>query len=330
MRIVLSEWCMSGGLEGGDAVIAREGRMMLEALAADAAKDPALEAIVLVEEGRAIDLPPQARRVGVPVGGDAAALVAAARDADWTLIVAPETDGILAGLVRAVRAAGGRVLAPADRVIEAASDKQATIDALAARGLPVPAGRSLAAGERVPTGFHLPAARKARAGCGGEGLEILAPPGAPPASVPTRIEALATGTPVGVSCICGSGMPVVLPPLRQLFTAGATPRFLGSDLLEDEALVARARALAARAIAALGADCGWAGIDLILGERPDGRDDRVLEVNPRLTTSFVGLAGLYATSLVAAMIAAAPGGMGSAAPVFAAAPARASFRVPAG
>jgi hypothetical protein len=42
---------------------------------------------------------------------------------------------------------------------------------------------------------------------------------------------------------------------------------------------------------------------MILGDREDGHADRVLEVNPRLTTAFVGLAARSATSLVAAMLA---------------------------
>ena len=164
MRVLLYEWCSSGGLVGDDPAIAREGRMMLTALAADAAKKPGLDVTVLADETRPIDLPARARRLAVPPGGDRAALVAAASQADWTLIVAPESDGILQDRVRAVRAAGGRVLAPADSVIGTAADKQATLDALAARGVPVPAGRSLCVGEAVPAGFRLPAVRKARGG----------------------------------------------------------------------------------------------------------------------------------------------------------------------
>lgn len=307
MRVVLFEWCASGGFAGGDAAIAREGRMMLEALAADAAKDAALEATVLVEAGRALELPARTRCLAVPAAASVATLVAAAQEADWAVVVAPETDGILAGLVRAVRAAGGRALAPGDRVIEIASDKQATVDALASRGLPVPAGRALAAGEPLPAAFRLPAVRKARAGCGGAGLEILASRDVPPASVPTRIEALAEGTPVGTSCLCGSSATIVLPPMRQWFTSGVAPRYEGSDLLAGAGPIARATALARDAAAALGAAAGWLGVDMILGERPDGRADRVLEVNPRVTTSFVGLSRLFASSLVAAMIEAAAG-----------------------
>jgi predicted ATP-grasp superfamily ATP-dependent carboligase len=324
MRVLLYEWCMSGGLAGGEAAIAREGRMMLEALASDAVKDPTLEVTVLVEEGRAIDLPARAWR---QAGGDVATLVAAARAADWTIVVAPETDGILAGLVKAVRAAGGRVLAPADRVIETATDKQATVVALAARGVPVPAGRALAAGEPIPTGFHLPAVRKSRTGCGGEGLEILAIPGVPSAAHPTRLEAFASGTPVGASCICGTRSIEVLPPMRQVFTDGPTRRYLGGDVVADESLATRATALAMAAATALGSDAGWVGVDMILGVRPDGGDDRVLEVNPRVTTSFVGQAGLLASSLVAAMIEAASNGVPELVPVPASTPQAGGFRI---
>lgn len=330
MRVVLYEWCLSGGLAGGDAAIAREGRMMLEALAADAAKDPALDVTVLVEVGRAIALPDRTRAVTVPVGDDVASLVAAARAADWAVVVAPETDGELAARVRAVRAAGGHVLAPADRAIAITSDKQATVDALAARGLPVPAGRPLAAGESIPSGFHMPAVRKARTGCGGDGLQILDTHDAEPASFPARLEAFAPGTPVGVSAICGPRATTVLPPLRQVFAASPSLRYEGSDPLADERLAARARALAARAIAAVGVDCGWAGIDLVLGPRADGRDDRVLEVNPRVTTSFVGQAGLFESSLVAAMISAATGAEALLAPVANPPPRAGSFRLSGG
>jgi len=302
MRVLLYEWCSSGGLVGDDPVIAAEGRQMLEALATDAAKDPSLEVSVLAAADRPLALPPRARRLDVTPGGDRAALVTAAARADWSLVVAPESDGLLLDRVRGVRAAGGRVLAPAERVIATASDKQATIDALAAHGLPVPAGRSLAAGEPVPEGFRRPAIRKARGGCGGDALEIIHAAGALPAAVASRIEALAEGTPVGVSLICGRRGPAALPVMRQRFTGGDAPRYLGSEFLADEAAARRATALALAAARAVAADSGWLGVDLILGERPDGRDDRILEINPRVTTSIVGQAERLATSLVAAMI----------------------------
>lgn len=315
MRVLLYEWCSSGGLAEEDAAIAPEGRLMLEALAADAATSAAIELTVLVATAKRLSLPPGTRTLAVRPGDDTASLVAAAGDADWTLIVAPESDGILLDRVQRVRAAGGRVLAPLDEVIAIASDKQATIDALAAQGVPVPAGRSLAAGEPIPAGFHLPAVRKARGGCGCEDLCLIRSHLTPPAATATRLEAFASGIPVGVSLVCGPRALVVLPVMRQRFTTDDAPRYLGSELFTDEAAAARAKALAVRAAAAIGAGAGWLGVDLVLGDRPDGSGDRVLEVNPRITTSIVGQARLVASSLVAAMIEAATGGMPTLEPI---------------
>lgn len=329
MRLLIYEWCTSGGLAGGQAAIAAEGRMMLEALAADAAKDPGLDLAVLVEDGRACALPDGVRRLPVTPSDEVAALVAAARGADWTIVVAPESDGILCDRVRAVRAAGGRVLAPSAGVLALAADKQATIDALADKGLPVPAGRSLVGGESIPSGFRLPAVRKARGGCGCEELAIVRSRDCPPVAVSTRLEALAEGTPVGVSLICGPRFAVPLPVMRQSFSGGDRPSYRGGGPLADDATAARATELALRAAAAVAAGAGWLGIDMILGRRPDGRDDRILEINPRVTTSFVGHASLFASSLVRAMIQAAGGAVPRLEPARDHAPECGSFRMPA-
>jgi predicted ATP-grasp superfamily ATP-dependent carboligase len=326
MRLLLYEWCCSGGLRDGDAALATEGRLMLEALAADAAEAD-LEIAVLQAARVSLNLPSRARRIEVEPGHDRGPLEAAARAVDWTIVVAPESEGILLDRVRAVREAGGRLLAPADHVIGLAADKQATIDRLAGRGLPVPPGRSLEPGEPVPHGFRLPAIRKARSGCGCESLAILREPAASAADVPTRVEPLIVGTPVGVSLICGPDFSLVLPPMRQRFTAGDAPRYLGGEPLTDRAAAARAISLARRAAAAVAADGGWLGVDLILGSRADGRDDRVLEINPRLTSSFAGLTRLFAGSLVKVMIEAAEGGRPTL-PATAESPGRSRFQIP--
>jgi predicted ATP-grasp superfamily ATP-dependent carboligase len=74
-----------------------------------------------------------------------------------------------------------------------------------------------------------------------------------------------------------------------------------------EPLTRRAQRLAVAAVAALPPTVGYVGVDLVLGEADDGRDDVVIEVNPRLTTSYVGLRRLVRGNLAAAMLAAARG-----------------------
>jgi len=314
MKLLLYEWCCSGGLAGASAGIGDEGRAMLEALAADAARDASLDVTVLVDPMQKVALPANVRTIANDGSNDIAALVSAAQQADWTVIVAPETDGILLDRVAAVRAAGARVLNASTAFIAIAADKQATVNALAAAGVPVPAGRSLAPGETVPARFNLPAVLKLRDGVGGEGFFVVRSVG-PPVSQATRLEAFVAGEPVGVSCLCGPLGLEILPPLRQRFSTGDPPRFLGGEPLRAGSAVLRASALARRAVAAVaraagdaGSGLGWVGVDMILGPRDDGRADRVLEVNPRLTTSFVGLAAAAPRSLVRTMLDLAAGG----------------------
>jgi predicted ATP-grasp superfamily ATP-dependent carboligase len=137
--------------------------------------------------------------------------------------------------------------------------------------------------------------------------------------MPLRIEAFAPGDPVGVACLGGAAGLLPLPPLRQLFGDGPDGRcYRGGEVLADPLSAHRATRLAERAIAAVsraaavfacggspaaaGPASGWVGVDMILGSRPDGGDDRVLEVNPRLTTSFVGFAASSATSLIRLLV----------------------------
>ena len=58
------------------------------------------------------------------------------------------------------------------------------------------------------------------------------------------------------------------------------------------------------AIEALPEPTGYLGIDLVLGPDPGGADDVVIEINPRLTTSYVGLraAAAEGVNLAAAML----------------------------
>jgi predicted ATP-grasp superfamily ATP-dependent carboligase len=47
---------------------------------------------------------------------------------------------------------------------------------------------------------------------------------------------------------------------------------------------------------------GYVGIDLVLGPAADGSEDVVIEVNPRLTTSYVGLRRLLRNNLAEVML----------------------------
>lgn len=282
---------------------------MFNALLADARRVPGLDIVAVVDERLSLDIPAGIDRRLVKPGDELDVLTAAAATADATLVVAPETAAILARRVAAVQAAGGVPLACAARFISIAADKQATALALAAAGVPVPAGRSLEPGAAWPREFVRPAIRKRRDGVGGDGL-LLVGRGVPPppaAHDATRIEAFVPGLPVGVSLICGNGDARPVAVLEQIFDAATPGSYRGGRSVAAPDARHRAAGLACRAVAALeraagAAARGWVGVDMILGGREDGLADRVLEVNPRLTTAFVGLAARSSSSLVAAML----------------------------
>lgn len=312
VRLLLYEWCCSGGLpepqvNNSHTAFIKEGRMMLEALAVDAARDKTIAVTVLVGSGQFISLPVHITIEKVPSRKDIEFLIHQSQQADYTIIVAPETDGILTNYVTHVREQSSTVIAPGEEFLRLASDKQQTVNALAAFGVPVPAGRILDGGEVIPEHFYFPAICKSRASAGCDTLSILHnDKRAFIFQAPVRLERYHSGVPVGVSCLCGNHLEI-LPPMLQHFSNDPSPRYVRSEPLKNCYLVSRAQSLARRSIIALekaSSDfaSGWIGVDMILGTRTDGSDDRVLEVNPRLTSSFVEHSRNTEKSLVRSMI----------------------------
>jgi predicted ATP-grasp superfamily ATP-dependent carboligase len=82
---------------------------------------------------------------------------------------------------------------------------------------------------------------------------------------------------------------------------------LGGSLPLELAAAARARRLAVRAVSSLPQPAGYVGVDLVLGVDPAGSGDAVIEINPRPTTSYVGLRALARSNLAEALIAIAAG-----------------------
>lgn len=331
-RLCLYEWAAAGGLDGPDAAcvtddsvlaeaVRGEGVAMLATLTQLSSSLSGVAPQVLVGHGVRYEPPRGVEVVRVPQGGEAEALAAAAASADWLVVVAPETAGILERRLQLAHRSTCRVVGPSLAFASLAADKQATILALAAAGVPVPAGRLLRIGEVPPSAFRLPMVRKQRASVGCDGLHVIRErgQGCQAAVTDERLEAFAPGMPVGVSLLCGPAGLFPLPATRQRFRGGPSPLYVGGQLPVAATVAVRAEQLACRAVHALSRRspslpgepppvAGWVGVDMILGDREDGRDDRVLEVNPRVTTSLVGLAAFSRQNLMEAMLSVAAGG----------------------
>ncbi|HEX3656704.1 MAG TPA: ATP-grasp domain-containing protein [Pirellulales bacterium] len=348
-RILLYEFATGGGLadqpEPERSPWFAEGQAMLRALAADLAAIAGCEVRAMCDARLKLDLP--GCQI-VPVegqAGDLELLAAQASTADWTIVIAPETGGLLESRARAVLAGGGKLLGPGPDLIALCGDKQRLAEHLAAAGVPVPPGYELVQREgeregeapsepeftldaiattarqeprppenaRPPKNAAIlgeacfPAVLKPRDGAGSEGVRIVPDAASLPAAAERpgawRLERYQPGAAASVACLQGPGGTRLLEPCRQrLLRDGGRLRYAGGHLPLSARLRERASSLARRAIAALPCWHGYLGIDMVLGPQADGSGDVVIEINPRLTTSYVGLRLAAHTNLAEAML----------------------------
>jgi hypothetical protein len=315
--MLLYEFATSGGLFGDRATLAsesirREGAAMLTALAADFAAVDGVEAVVMVDSRATLDLP-GCRVESVRSSDEEFSLLSSgSRQADWTIVIAPEFHDLLRSRFRLVEESGGRLLGPSSGLVALAADKQRTAERLSAAGVPAPRGIALDADDPLPAEFPFPAVLKPRFGAGSQDVRRIPDREAlmesrSAISGPSRLERFCPGVAASVALLCGPVERFALPPGRQRLSDDDEFRYLGGAMPLPPEASKRAVALAERAIAAMPDPFGFVGVDLVLGNEPDGRDDVVIEINPRLTTSYVGLRALAEGNLAAAMLAVAAG-----------------------
>lgn len=290
----------------------REGGGMAAALAADFRDVPETEVVVL-RDARLPDLIlPDCQQVPIHnPDEERQAIERFSRDSDRTVVIAPEMNNALTNRSRWVESAGGRLLSPSSEFVASAANKGTTAQLLCRHGVPSPMAKTIRTGDALPADFDYPAVLKPVDGAGSIGVQWIAS-----AADPYETEALGTcarlerycpGLAVGVAVLCGPSDRTPLPVCRQLLSDDGRFRYLGGEASLDDARSPRAQGLALAAIAGLPPALGYVGVDLVLGDATDGSDDVVIEVNPRLTTSYLGLRRLLSTNLAAAMLSVADG-----------------------
>jgi predicted ATP-grasp superfamily ATP-dependent carboligase len=315
MHFFLYEWVTGGGLVEEPGPLSRsfltEGTAILTALAAD----------FLAIDGSRVSVLRDIRADELVLPGCEAIEVHSREHqreefaqltakADHTLVIAPETDNVLLQTNAMVREAGGRLLAASDPFVELTSDKHLTAECLAKAGVPVPEAIFLEADqESLPAEFPYPAVLKPVHGAGSQHTMLVtnARDETPPYSWPCRLERFYPGIATSVSFLCGPAHRVPLPACRQHLASDGRFTYTGGSRLSEKELACRATALADRALDSLPPAAGYVGVDLVLGSSADGSEDVVVEVNPRLTTSYVGLRAIAQDNLAAAMLENAAG-----------------------
>jgi predicted ATP-grasp superfamily ATP-dependent carboligase len=226
--------------------------------------------------------------------------------------VAPESTGVLARYLSLAAAGRVTLLGPGPRAARLAGDKLATLQLLERAGVPVPSFTRLpmSCADRLRR-RRLPFVLKPRDGCGSEGVSIVRSraeilPALRRARAATRrrdllVEEHIPGIPASVSLLVVPGTSRrkstlahgarirVLALGRQRLEGRSALRYVGGVVPWRPARRREAVASALRAIVALQRATkdvrGFVGVDLVLGA--DG--PRILEINPRLTSSYLGL-----------------------------------------
>jgi len=96
------------------------------------------------------------------------------------------------------------------------------------------------------------------------------------------------GTAASIACLCGENRRIFLRGGYQLLSKDGQFRYLGGELPLPPPLEHRARRLAEATLAAFPELRGYVGFDIVLGNDLAGREDYVIEINARLTTSYLG------------------------------------------
>jgi predicted ATP-grasp superfamily ATP-dependent carboligase len=301
MKILIFEYITGGGMrkQSLPAALAREGEAMLAALLQDLQATPdwrqgRLELSLLRDDRLPPCAPAEAglKPVWVGAGADFAALWQAqlcACDALWP--IAPETGGILENLCLEAEQAGKLLLSSPAAAVRLAADKLACLRRLEAYGLPVVPSVSWQAGEAPPQVLagSLRYVIKPRDGVGCAGICISDDPaGFEPGEAAQEwiMQPLIEGEALSLSLLCAQGEARLLSVNRQWIAQTETGFFLQGCEVNALADTGGVWSALGAAIAHAAPELwGYVGVDLLLStEGP-----RILEINPRLTTSYAGL-----------------------------------------
>lgn len=280
---------------------------MLRAVAADFGCIFGMQVTTLLDE-RSIAVPGcQCRRIAMSKEPDA--FRDSAECADATLVIAPEFGNLLHERSRWVLERGGRLLGCSPDAIRVTGDKAELAAHWQRLNVRTPA--TAAAAHALPTTVGPPWICKPRDGAGSQATFLVRHASEWPAVFARAraewlpgdllVQQYVPGTAASVAFLAGPGQCVPLMPAMQNLSEDGRFHYLGGQTLPVP-LHDRAVRLARSAIAGICGLQGYVGVDLVLGAAKNGSEDYAIEINPRLTTSYLGSRALCRENLAQAWL----------------------------
>jgi tyramine---L-glutamate ligase len=290
MRVFVFEFVTGGGLCGRPILpgLAAEGDMMLGALVRDLLALDGVE--VSLCRDRRLPLPEMPITIEWVDGDWVGPWTMGLRDCDGVVPIAPESGGLLERLSHDAELTGRALLNSRPAAVAVAASKRATLAALAAAGLPVVACWD--AGCLPPLGDET-CIVKPDDGVGCDGIHLLPGGRAVERFLAEHgderdwlVQPYLAGLPASLSLLVGNDRVCMLGcNLQRIAQCDDRLVLLGCIVNGLAEHAPGLLPLARRLVRAIPGLWGYVGVDLVLTDS----GPVILEVNPRLTTSYVGL-----------------------------------------
>ena len=232
---------------------------------------------------------------------------------DATYVIAPETGQTLQSLVKLVEKTGKVSLNCSSISIGKVADKTILFKMLEKEGLQSPQMMVFKFNKDVSEvktaikrTMSYPLVVKPAEGVSCSGISLIKEPAEMEASIAKAriqsrgkqfvVQKFIEGDAASVSVLCGKGGALAISLNKQnihLASPETASSYDGGAAPFDHPLKQKAFEAAEKLVASVAGLRGYVGVDLVLGDEPF-----VVDVNPRLTTSYVGLARLPASTLL--------------------------------
>lgn len=288
MKILVFEYITGGGL-AGEALpgsLRVEGDLMLRALVSDLLELPDIDVMVL-RDARLQPFPESLENLTIESPADFDHIwTEALAQADACYVIAPETDAVLEGLCQQVESAGVHLLNTSAESVALAASKSRTARWLAENGIPVVDDFVVtdhARGRWVVKPDQAAGCEDMRLFTDRKSAEIWL--ATQPGQQSWILQPWLPGEHLSLSLLCKQGDAMVLSVNRQLLSEINGQPCLTGCVVNAEAAGTDFEQLAVKIAGFMPGLWGYVGVDLL-------RTDSglvVIEINPRLTTSYVGL-----------------------------------------